>query len=68
MLLSSDHVSAVDCEVGEWSPWTECSAECNGGTRTRKRDVIRPPMNDGAPCSILFEYEDCNVFVCPGEF
>ena len=27
----------VDCDVGEWGDWTDCSATCGGGTKSRDR-------------------------------
>lgn len=54
----------VDCQVSVWEPWTECSQDCGGGTRQRKRDVLNRPLNGGAPCPTLVEYEECNKLSC----
>jgi len=48
----------VDCQVSEWS---ECSAECGGGSRTRT--ILVEPQNGGAPCPPLVE--ECNTDPCP---
>ena len=55
----------VDCKVGEWKPWGECSATCGGGTKTRARDVIGAPENGGASCPDTLEETDvCNTDQC----
>ena len=57
----------VDCKVGEWKPWGECSATCGGGTKTRARDVIGAPENGGASCPDTLEETDvCNSHQCGG--
>lgn len=61
----SNRTCVRDCEVGEWSEWTPCTAECNGGVRTRRRDVIQRPSANGVPCPDLFEFDDCNTDPCP---
>ena len=43
------------------TPWSECSATCGGGIRTRSIDVY--PDGQGAPC--LNTEEACNVLTCP---
>ena len=58
----------VDCKVGDWKPWGECSVTCGGGTKTRARDVIEEPGNGGALCLALEETMDCNTGGCPGAF
>jgi len=54
----------VDCEVGEWGPLGDCSAECGGGTRSREREVI-VPADGGAACPDLIETVACNEEPCP---
>ncbi|XP_072179240.1 uncharacterized protein [Diadema setosum] len=51
----SEFCSTDACPTdGNWSPWTEwtnCSANCNGGTAFRYRNCSNPvPKNGGAPC------------------
>ena len=58
--------SSVDCEVGNWKIWGECSVTCNGGTKTRAREVIEERENGGATCPVLEETMACNTKECPG--
>nr|XP_022308447.1 sushi, von Willebrand factor type A, EGF and pentraxin domain-containing protein 1-like isoform X3 [Crassostrea virginica] len=63
------------CQVqivnGEWSPWTsfsECSASCAGGIKTRSRQCNSPaPDPDGRPCDANGANETivCNTEDCP---
>ncbi|XP_060105390.1 somatomedin-B and thrombospondin type-1 domain-containing protein-like isoform X2 [Heteronotia binoei] len=52
-------VSAVDCVVGPWGPWSECSSLCGTGSKDRMRQVIVPPRNGGAPCPDLKQRRGC---------
>ncbi|CAE7739327.1 Sspo [Symbiodinium sp. CCMP2592] len=40
----------VDCEWGDWAPWSNCSASCQGGTHTRNREVAVPADGGGKQC------------------
>ena len=48
--------------TGEWSEWSECTAECGGGTRFRTRDCAE----SADECDTL-EREDCNTDDCDPE-
>ena len=37
----TDVTFPVHCMVGDWKQWGECSATCNGGTKTRAREVVQ---------------------------
>ncbi|XP_030621282.1 somatomedin-B and thrombospondin type-1 domain-containing protein [Chanos chanos] len=52
-------VSAIDCVVGEWGPWSSCSSVCGVGTTERSRLVARPPRNGGTPCPDLKQRRGC---------
>ena len=39
----------VDCD-GSWGGWTECSAECGGGSQSQSYTVSRQPANGGQAC------------------
>ena len=59
------------CPVdGGWiafGAWSECSAECGGGTQTRTRTCTNPaPANGGAKCEgSASETRNCNLNPCP---
>jgi len=57
---------SVDCKVEDWSSWSDCSATCGGGTKTRGRGVVQEAENGGAACPALEEKEPCNTDQCPG--
>lgn len=58
------HLCPVDCVMGEWGEWSECSAECGGGFQTRERDIITPSVGAGARCGNTIEERNCNMSVC----
>ena len=60
-------VHPVDCEVGDWSTWSECSATCGNGTETRNRNVTTIALHQGKECPHLNESQVCHDQPCPGE-
>jgi len=50
-----------------WSAWSECSAPCGGGFRSRRRACNSPPpANGGADCQgCTTDWEACNTQACP---
>jgi len=59
------HACPVDCEVSEWSLWSDCSQECDSGTQSRTRSVLVEPLNGGLACPSLSESQSCNTHACP---
>jgi hypothetical protein len=62
----------VDCIVGEWSGWDQCTKSCDGGTQIARRDIIQHPEHDGEACpvdassgEIKHKIQDCNPDPCP---
>jgi len=55
---------AVDCELSEWSGWSKCTADCEGGVRSRTRSLIVKPKNGGTACNTAEETEACNTGSC----
>ena len=57
----------VDCAWGDFSEWTQCSAECGTGTQTRTKTVKTEAEQGGAACDgDATETRDCNTHGCPG--
>jgi len=59
----------VDCKWGGWSDWTLCDAQCDGGQRSRKRQIVQRPGEGGKPCEPLSKEEvtECNLQACTPE-
>lgn len=54
----------VDGKVGLWEDWSSCSRLCGGGTRTRRRAVLREAKHGGLPLPETVQEEICNVHAC----
>eukprot|EP01012_Entosiphon_sulcatum_P049575 TRINITY_DN6820_c0_g1_i6.p1 TRINITY_DN6820_c0_g1~~TRINITY_DN6820_c0_g1_i6.p1 ORF type:complete len:7637 (+),score=112.47 TRINITY_DN6820_c0_g1_i6:5459-28369(+) len=61
----NEQLCPQDCALSGWSSWSACSASCGGGYRKRTRSVITGPVNGGAACGTLEDFEDCNLNACP---
>lgn len=56
----------VDCEVSDWTDWSDCSKKCGTGEQKRTRKVITHPLHGGDACPTpLEETRDCNTQPCP---
>jgi len=56
----------VDCALGEWQEWSTCSKECDGGAKTRKRNVTQFAKFAGNECvGVKEETKPCNTQGCP---
>lgn len=57
---------SVDGGWGPWGEWSECSAQCGGGFRMRRRECNDPaPLNGGMECpGCRLDYEECNMQSC----
>jgi len=40
----------TDCTWDEWQEWSGCTCSCDGGTKTRNRQIKTAPLNGGALC------------------
>mmetsp|Transcript_30475 Transcript_30475/g.70268 ORF Transcript_30475/g.70268 Transcript_30475/m.70268 type:complete len:1086 (-) Transcript_30475:66-3323(-) len=56
----------VDCVVGDWSVWQECSSTCGNGTSVRERKVLVKQEEGGRGCAEpLKEEMPCFGQACP---
>lgn len=53
------------CLLSDWSDFGACTKTCGGGTRTRTRYVLQPPMNGGTACDVTTQNLPCNTDPCP---
>jgi hypothetical protein len=54
----------VDCVMSEWSGWSKCTADCEGGVRAQTRSLLTKPKNGGIACNTNEETEACNTMSC----
>uniref|UniRef100_A0A3B4TCW3 SCO-spondin n=1 Tax=Seriola dumerili TaxID=41447 RepID=A0A3B4TCW3_SERDU len=64
--------NTVHCPVNggwsDWSPWSQCSSECDSGVQTRERFCSSPsPQHGGSSCpGPHMQTRDCNSHPCSG--
>merc|ERR1719194_42867 len=54
----------IDCVMGDWSGWSECSKDCGSGVMTRSRIPITEEEHGGVACGEPVESVACNVDAC----
>jgi len=54
----------IDCVLDDWSGWSTCSAECNGGVKERTRNTQVESQNGGSPCDSTEEEQPCGFGSC----
>lgn len=64
---SCNNECVMDCKLGEWGPWGDCSKTCGKGAKSRTRDVLQYIANGGAECEELRETTCCGNTTCPEE-
>jgi len=51
-----------DCELADWSDWTNCTRLCGGGQQTRARKIAKFEKNGGISCKgSLKQTKECNT-------
>ena len=55
---------AVDCVVGNFTEFSDCSQSCGSGTHKRSRTVVQP-VHGGKGCPHTHEAESCSSQACP---
>jgi len=65
----NDQACEKDCELGDWTAWSKCSKDCDGGTQKRQKFVKHPVEGEGT-CPDQWtverlEYKKCNQIGCP---
>jgi len=66
---------ASDCQMSEWGEWSECPAECGGGSwkshaegmQRRERTIIKQSSNSEEPCGETVQLRKCQK-KCPSLF
>jgi hypothetical protein len=57
-----------DCDLSEWTKWTSCSKDCDGGSRKRQKFISAPAEGEGkcpgAWSKPRLEYKGCNRVRC----
>jgi hypothetical protein len=58
-----------DCELSDWTKWTTCSKDCDGGTKKRMK-VITKETEGAGHCAGSWslkrlQYKQCNMQRCP---
>jgi len=54
----------VNCDMSEWSGWSKCTADCEGGVQGHTRSILTKPRNGGEMCNTVEESRPCNTMSC----
>jgi len=54
----------VNCDMSEWSGWSKCTADCEGGVQGHTRSILTKPKNGGETCNTVEETRPCNTMSC----
>ena len=56
---------AIDCLMGAWTGWSDCSLTCGGGLNKRTRPIAVQSAFGGKTCDSGEQVQSCNVDACP---
>jgi len=66
--ICNNQACEKDCELHQWTKWTKCSKDCDGGTKKRVRMIHQPAEGEGKCAgkwhSTRLQYTPCNVKSC----
>lgn len=54
----------VDCVLSEWSGWSKCTKECEGGVQQETRSILTKAKNGGEMCDTVAQEQSCNTGSC----
>ncbi|XP_054827813.1 spondin-1 isoform X1 [Eublepharis macularius] len=54
----------INCELTEWSQWSECNKSCGKGHMIRTRIIDMEPQFGGAPCPETVQRKKCRIRKC----
>ncbi|NXI00962.1 SPON1 protein, partial [Pachycephala philippinensis] len=54
----------IDCELTEWSQWSECNTSCGKGHMIRTRMIKIEPQFGGTACPETVQRTKCRVRKC----
>ena len=54
----------VNCVMSEWSAFSKCTKECEGGVKVRTRSILTKAKNGGEGCDTVQEGVGCNSGLC----
>jgi hypothetical protein len=59
-------LSKVDCEVSEWSSWSECKKgrTCEDSFQKKNRSILKKSLNGGKECPELIAKRKCFIGNC----
>ncbi|CAJ0917010.1 unnamed protein product [Ranitomeya imitator] len=62
--IGSDGLQAINCELTEWSNWSECNKSCGKGHMIRTRMITLEPQFGGGLCPETVQRKKCRVRKC----